>query len=107
MDNIFADELGMPSRRKRDDYKSRKLFMMLVLLTLSTVFVIIGKAEFSEWANLMEWLYITYVFGNVGAKFLAQFILAKQGADISGISSFNTSETEKKRQKKVQKEQEE
>lgn len=86
------EELGAGSRRKRDDYKSRKLFMLLVLLSLSTIFVIIGKAEFSEWANMMEWLYITYVFGNVGAKFLAQFILAKQGSE----TMIQTSRSEKK-----------
>ena len=50
------------------NWKSRKLIVMLILFISATIFLILNKADFNQWANFNKWLFIVYGGANVISK---------------------------------------
>lgn len=52
------------------DYLSRKLFICLLLVIISSVFLIFnfGGINFQQWSTFMQWIFGIYAAGNVGDK---------------------------------------
>lgn len=45
--------------------KSRKLWALIIVGLLSTVFFVQERATFAEWADVMKWAFGIYTTGNV------------------------------------------
>lgn len=54
-------------------WKSRKLFAFALLYVTATTFVILGRAEFMEWAQFIQWVFGIYAAGNVGEHVSSKF----------------------------------
>ena len=48
------------------ELKSRKLVCAFVCFLAATTFVILGKADFTGWADFVKWIFGIYAAGNVG-----------------------------------------
>ena len=46
--------------------KSKKLMFAMILFITSIVFVAINKADFTQWADFVKWVFGIYAAGNVG-----------------------------------------
>ena len=51
------------------DLKSRKLVCAFVCFLSATLFVILGKADFTGWADFVKYILGIYVVGNVGEHY--------------------------------------
>jgi len=49
----------------------RKMFFALVLFVLSTVFLLINKADFTSWGEFVMWIFGIYAVGN-GAEHISK-----------------------------------
>lgn len=47
--------------------------MTLTIFAVGTIFVVSGKADFNQWKNLVEWLFIGYLGANVGETAVKKF----------------------------------
>ena len=46
--------------------QSKKLAFAVLLFLSSVVFVALGKADFTQWAEFVKWVFGIYAAGNVG-----------------------------------------
>ena len=46
--------------------KSKKLMFAILLFITSVTFVALGKADFTDWADFIKWVFGIYAAGNVG-----------------------------------------
>jgi len=51
------------------NFNSRKLITASILFVVSTIFVIVDKAIFTDWTEFMKWVFAIYAAGNVGEHF--------------------------------------
>lgn len=51
-----------------DFFGGRKFFFALLLLITAVVFVVIDKAEFSDFSQFIMWVFGIYAAGNIGSK---------------------------------------
>lgn len=49
-----------------DTWTSKKFVLSILVFTISTAFVFLGKASFDQWKSMMEWVLVTYLGANVG-----------------------------------------
>ena len=48
----------------------RKMFFALLLFVLSTIFLLINKADFTSWGEVVMWIFGIYAVGN-GAEHIS------------------------------------
>jgi len=51
------------------DVQSRKLLVAIVLFITSFTFVVLGKSDFTQWAEFIKWVFGIYAAGNVGEHY--------------------------------------
>jgi len=44
----------------------RKMFFAILLFISSTIFLLIGQAEFRDWSDFVMWIFGIYAVGNTG-----------------------------------------
>tara|TARA_R110000822_G_scaffold47109_3_gene125131 strand:- start:7257 stop:7442 length:186 start_codon:yes stop_codon:yes gene_type:complete len=42
----------------------RKMFFAIILMIISTIFLLINKSDFNGWSNFMIWIFGSYAIGN-------------------------------------------
>jgi len=57
------------------NWKSRKLYGLLVILATTTVFLFTGAVVFAEWAGMTQWAYGIYAGASVGGKYIERLNL--------------------------------
>lgn len=53
----------------KQQLKSKKLMFAVLLFITSVIFVAIGKADFTDFADFMKWVAGVYMVGNVGEHY--------------------------------------
>lgn len=55
------------------DWKSRKYWLVIAVISIATVALFIKTAAFAEWATFVQWIVGLYLGGNVGTKIATRF----------------------------------
>jgi len=60
-----------------EKWSGRKLGGFIIIFLVATWFAKIGILSGGEWVDMIKWIFITFVAGNLGVKFIIRYLSSK------------------------------
>jgi multisubunit Na+/H+ antiporter MnhB subunit len=67
---MITNAIDKGNSETTSNWKSRKIYGLLVILLSTTIFLFINLITFSNWTSMIQWIYGIYSGANVGGKFM-------------------------------------